>query len=98
MTRRSFARAPTWLRPTIFGGGAIAIVAWLSRRSRSLSSPPAKISGSSPIAISDQGTRFIAQFEGFDPKLVNDAAGHCTIGFGHLVHLGPCDGSEPAEL
>ena len=48
--------------------------------------------------ISEQGTRFVAQFEGFDPRLVNDAAGHCTIGFGHLVHLGPCDGNEPAEF
>jgi len=90
-------RSPTrWLRPTIFGGGLVAIVAWLARR-RLPPRPPA-ISGVSPTAISDQGTRFIAQFEGFDPKLVNDAAGHCTIGFGHLVHLGPCDGSEPAEL
>jgi lysozyme len=97
VTRRSSARAPTWLRPTIFGGGAIAIVTWLARRSRPLS-PAAKISGTTPTTISDQGTRFIARFEGFDPKLVNDAAGHCTIGFGHLVHLGPCDGSEPAEL
>ena len=51
-----------------------------------------------PIAISSQGARFIAQFEGFDAKLVNDDAGHCTIGYGHLVHLGPCDGNEPVEF
>jgi lysozyme len=52
----------------------------------------------SPTSISDQGRRFVAQFEGFDPELVNDEAGHCTIGFGHLVHLGPCDGNELAEF
>jgi lysozyme len=80
----------------ILGGGAIAaIVAWLARRPRAPSPP---ISGALPTAISDQGTLFVAQFEGFDPRLVNDAAGHCTIGYGHLVHLGPCDGSEPAEF
>jgi lysozyme len=66
------------------------------RRSPSL--PPAAISGTTPIAISAEGTRFVARFEGFDPRLVNDAAGHCTIGFGHLVHPGPCDGSESAEF
>jgi lysozyme len=72
------------------------VLAWIARRS----SPPrrATISGTTPIVISPEGTRFVARFEGFDPRLVNDAAGHCTIGFGHLVHPGPCDGSEPAEF
>jgi GH24 family phage-related lysozyme (muramidase) len=40
----------------------------------------------------------IARFEGFRPHLYNDAAGHCTIGFGHLVHHGPCDGTEAEHL
>ncbi len=37
----------------------------------------------------------IAQFEGFSPTLYNDPF-NCTIGYGHLVHLGPCNG-DPSE-
>jgi lysozyme len=49
-------------------------------------------------ALSDHGVEFIARFEGFRPRLYNDPAGHCTIGYGHLVHRGPCNGSEPPAL
>jgi GH24 family phage-related lysozyme (muramidase) len=52
----------------------------------------------SPTHLSDNGARFIGRFEGFRAHLYNDAAGHCTIGYGHLVHLGACNGSEPAEF
>lgn len=45
--------------------------------------------------LSPQGAAFIGRFEGFRGRLYNDPAGHCTIGFGHLVHYGPCDGHEP---
>lgn len=48
--------------------------------------------------LSPQGVRFIAGFEGFRANLYNDAAGHATIGYGHLVHRGPVNGSEPAEF
>ncbi|CAL1240893.1 lysozyme [Candidatus Methylocalor cossyra] len=48
--------------------------------------------------LSDNGARFIARFEGVREKLYNDPAGHCTIGIGHLVHRGPCNGSEPAAF
>jgi GH24 family phage-related lysozyme (muramidase) len=48
--------------------------------------------------LSDSGVDFIARFEGFRGTLYNDPAGHCTIGFGHLVHRGRCNGGEPAEL
>jgi lysozyme len=47
---------------------------------------------------SPQLVRFVAQFEGFSATLYNDPAQHCTIGFGHLVHKGPCNGQEPAEF
>ena len=50
------------------------------------------------LSLSDDGVRLIAGFEGFRSDLYNDPAGHCTIGYGHLVHLGNCDGSEPADL
>ena len=48
--------------------------------------------------ISGRGTKFIAGWEGFSGRLYNDPGGHCTIGYGHLVHLGNCNGSEPAEF
>jgi lysozyme len=48
--------------------------------------------------LSKAGARLIAGFEGFRSDLYDDAAGHCTIGYGHLVHTGRCDGSEGAEF
>ena len=48
--------------------------------------------------LSKNGAQFIATFEGFRSDLYDDPAGHCTIGCGHLVHHGRCDGSEPAEF
>jgi GH24 family phage-related lysozyme (muramidase) len=48
--------------------------------------------------LSDRGVEFIARFEGFRGGLYNDPAGHCTIGYGHLVHRGRCNGGEPAEF
>lgn len=48
--------------------------------------------------LSAAGARLIAEFEGFSPRLYDDPAGHCTIGYGHLVHKGACDGSEPPRF
>jgi lysozyme len=48
--------------------------------------------------VSKAGAEFIAEFEGFRADLYEDSAGHCTIGFGHQVHQGKCDGSEPKEF
>jgi lysozyme len=64
------------------------------RRSRAGSAAPRK----RRRKLSKAGVRLIAGFEGFRSDLYNDAAGHCTIGFGHLVHHGRCDGSETAEF
>jgi len=50
------------------------------------------------LALSKAGVRLIAGFEGFRSDLYDDAVGHCTIGYGHLVHQGPCDGSEAKEF
>lgn len=49
-------------------------------------------------SLSEQGAAFIAGFEGFRAHLYIDAAGHATIGYGHLVHRGPVSGQEPAEF
>ncbi|HEU5001344.1 MAG TPA: peptidoglycan-binding protein [Actinomycetota bacterium] len=48
--------------------------------------------------LSTRGAEFIARHEGCRLQLYNDPVGHCTIGVGHLVHHGPCSGSEPAEF
>ncbi len=39
--------------------------------------------------ISSKGVRLIAGFEGFRGYVYNDAAGHATVGYGHLLHFGP---------
>ncbi|SEQ96845.1 Phage-related lysozyme (muramidase), GH24 family [Nitrosomonas sp. Nm51] len=36
--------------------------------------------------------------EGFRSELYNDAAGFCTIGYGHLIKKAPCDGTEKQEF
>lgn len=50
--------------------------------------------------VSPQGLALITDFEGFSPTLYNDdgAGRHATIGFGHKVHDGPINGSEPVEF
>ncbi|HEY8549167.1 MAG TPA: glycoside hydrolase family protein [Vicinamibacterales bacterium] len=54
--------------------------------------------GARPLRLSRRGAAFIARHEGTKLRLYNDPAGHCTIGIGHLVHRGRCNGSEPAEF
>lgn len=41
------------------------------------------------LAVSAATARFVAGFEGFLPCVYADPAGHATIGYGHLIHLGP---------
>lgn len=43
--------------------------------------------------VSEDCVNFVAYWEGFpnDGKPYNDPVGHCTIGFGHLIHLGNCN-------
>ena len=50
------------------------------------------------LTVSDLGLEFIKRHEGVVKNLYNDPANHCTIGVGHLVHKGPCDGSEPESF
>jgi len=39
-------------------------------------------------AVTGATTEFVAGFEGFVPCVYPDPAGHATIGYGHLIHLG----------
>jgi GH24 family phage-related lysozyme (muramidase) len=45
-----------------------------------------------------KGVDEIKLSEGLVRHLYNDAAGYCTIGYGHLIKLAPCDGTEPARF
>jgi lysozyme len=54
--------------------------------------------GDGKYRLSKKGAAFIGHFEGFRAEMYNDPVGHATIGFGHLVHHGPINGSEPAEF
>jgi lysozyme len=49
-----------------------------------------------PADLSRAGAEFIAGFEGCVLHLYNDPVHHCTVGIGHLVHHGRCDG-RPSE-
>lgn len=50
------------------------------------------------LTVSAKGVDFIRRHEGLRLQLYNDAVGHATIGYGHLVHRGPINGTEPAGL
>lgn len=50
-----------------------------------------------PKTISDEGIVFISNWEGWLNKPYNDPVGHCTIGFGHLLHRGPCTSADYDE-
>ncbi|WP_291287005.1 peptidoglycan DD-metalloendopeptidase family protein [Flavobacterium sp.] len=50
------------------------------------------------LKISEKGKQFIKDWELFKKKMYdqdgdNNSEGNCTIGYGHLIHTGRCDGS-----
>jgi RHS repeat-associated protein len=47
--------------------------------------------------VSTLGLKFITAEEGLKTHLYPDSANNCTVGVGHLVHLGPCNGTDPSE-
>jgi GH24 family phage-related lysozyme (muramidase) len=49
------------------------------------------------VNLSARGLALIAEFEGFVGHGYNDAGRHCTIGYGHLLHHGPCSRAELAR-
>jgi len=42
-------------------------------------------------SINQSGFELIKEFETWQPKPYNDAANYCTIGFGHILALQPCE-------
>jgi lysozyme len=51
-----------------------------------------------PPRLSPRGADFVARFEGTILRLYNDPTNNATIGVGHLVHMGPINGTEPGEF
>lgn len=45
-------------------------------------------------SLSRRGEDFIIDREGLRTRPYNDAAGHCTVGIGHLLHAGRCSNAE----
>ena len=49
------------------------------------------------MRLSPAGVHLIASFEGFVPHPYNDSVGNATIGYGHLIHLGPATAEDRAQ-
>lgn len=47
--------------------------------------------------VNERGLRLIAEFEGFSPVPYEDPVGHCTVGYGELLHLGKCTAADMAR-
>ena len=73
--------------------GVVGAATWAALGVRAQAS-----TGGGKYSLSMKGAAFIGHFEGFRGDMYNDPVGHATIGFGHLVHHGPINGSEPAEF
>lgn len=94
-------------RPVIEGDGSVtlasdeltfeqSVAASIAYTVVPLGSSPVPVPRTATLTASPRVVDFIKSFEGFRPTLYDDAAGHCTIGYGTLVHLGPCNG-DPSE-
>lgn len=51
----------------------------------------------SRLSLSARGLAFIERHEGFVAHVYNDSAGNCTIGYGHLLHMGGCTSADRAR-
>lgn len=63
----------------------------LSERALQLFDYSRAASNPQPRTLSPQGVDLIKGFEGFRARLYNDPVGHCTVGYGTLVHKGNCN-------
>ncbi len=77
---------------------------WRNKNSSNVvTSPSDTFTTPTPVPIgsfttSSKGLEFIGQYEGLSLTLYDDPAGHATIGYGHLVHYGSINGTEPQEF
>jgi GH24 family phage-related lysozyme (muramidase) len=47
--------------------------------------------------LSERGAQFIGHFEGWQPAPYNDPTNNATIGYGHLIHIGPLTVHDKTE-
>ncbi|HXK15627.1 MAG TPA: lysozyme [Gaiellaceae bacterium] len=47
--------------------------------------------------LSERGAQFIGHFEGWRPEPYNDPTNNATIGYGHLIHMGPLTAHDKSE-
>lgn len=47
--------------------------------------------------LSERGAQFIGHFEGWRDAPYNDPTNNATIGYGHLIHMGPVTAHDKAE-
>ncbi len=96
----SFTSDPTpvllhWKRVDRAAEKPIARRSTVARRPKPAPAPKRRV----PAMLSPAGAAFIARFEGYRDALYNDPASphNATIGFGHMVHMGPIAGTEPVK-
>lgn len=58
---------------------------------------PPPSSASKPERISQEGIELLTRFEGFRSLPYNDTANNATIGYGHLLHMGPVNDADKAR-
>jgi lysozyme len=49
------------------------------------------------MRLSIKGAALIGKHEGFESRPYNDPTGHCTIGYGHLIHRGGCSSRDHSK-
>jgi GH24 family phage-related lysozyme (muramidase) len=47
--------------------------------------------------LSERGAQFIGHYEGWRAEPYNDPTNNATIGFGHLIHMGPVSAHDKSE-
>jgi len=51
-----------------------------------------------PQATSEDGIQAVERHEHYHQLPYMDTAGRCSVGYGHVIHDGRCNGTEPAEF
>ena len=75
---------------------ALAVTVLPTTTVRALTDSPTVTPQRAPGRVSPAGLDFIKGFETLRTKLHNDAYGHCSIGYGTVLHAGACD-DRPVE-
>ncbi len=78
---------------TLRSGQYEAITSMISNQSNN-NLPKKKTSINKNFSLSNQGVQFLKDYEKFASSMYNDAAGHATIGYGHLIHEGKVSGKS----